>query len=217
MRRSAACAGPGRRRCCWARRCCCWTGAGRRRPRGPDRHPRPRGRRPRRARTFARATGRPPAPERLREHRGVAPAVRGVRSRVYVPDSESDRVDVIDPRRMRVVRRFRVGALPQHVTPSYDLRRLWVDNDAGHSLTPIDPASGRPGRPVAVTDPYNLYFTPRGDRAFVVAEALQRLDFRSPRTMRLRRSPCVRCPGVDTWTSRPTGATCWPVASSAHG
>lgn len=124
-------------------------------------------------------------------------AVRGVPNRVYVPDSESDRLVVIDPRRMRVIARYPVGALPQHVTPAYDLRRLWVDDDRGNSLTPIDPASGRPGRPVAVDDPYNLYFTPDGRRAIVVAEALRRLDFRSPRTMRLRRSLPVPCPGVD--------------------
>ncbi len=127
----------------------------------------------------------------------LAPVVRGVRARVYVPNSEANSVDVIGPRRMRVVRRFAVGALPQHVTPAYDLRRLWVDNDQGNSLTPIDPATGRPGRAVAVSDPYNLYFTPGAGSAIVVAEALQRLDFRSPDRMRLRRSLPVPCPGVD--------------------
>ena len=127
----------------------------------------------------------------------LSAVVRGFRSRVYAPDSASGTVEVIDPRSFRVVRTFSVGALPQHVTPAYDLRRLWVDNDQGNSLTPIDPATGRPGRPVAVTDPYNLYFTPDGRHAIVVAERLERLDFRDPRTMRLERSLRVPCPGVD--------------------
>jgi DNA-binding beta-propeller fold protein YncE len=109
----------------------------------------------------------------------------------------SNRVDVIDQRTFRVIRRIPVGTLPQHVTPSWDLKTLWVSNDKGNSLTAIDPRTSKVVRTVAVRDPYNLYFTPDGRRAIVVAEALQRLDFREPHTMRLRRSLPVRCPGVD--------------------
>ena len=43
--------------------------------------------------------------------------------------------------------------------PSYDLRTLWVNSDAGDSMTPIDPASGQPKAAVPITDPYNLSFT----------------------------------------------------------
>ena len=92
----------------------------------------------------------------------LAPAVRTYPARVYVPNSESNTVSVIDPHTYKVIDEFPVGALPQHVTPSYDLKTLWVDNDEGNSLTPIDPATGHPGKPVPVTDPYNLYFTPDG-------------------------------------------------------
>ncbi len=117
--------------------------------------------------------------------------------RVYVPNSLSNTVDVIDPRTYKVVRRFRTGALPQHVSPSHDLKTLWVDNDSSNTLTPIDPRTGKPGRPVPVRDPYNLYFTPDGRYAIVVAEALNRLDFRQAQTMRLRRSLRVGCSGID--------------------
>ncbi len=128
----------------------------------------------------------------------LSPVVRGFRSLVYVPNSKSNTVDEIDPRTYRIVRHFAVGALPQHVTPSYDLRTLWVDNDQGNSLTPIDPRNGRPGKPVSVADPYNLYFTPDGRYAIVVAERLKRLDFRSPHTMRIHHSLAVpSCAGVD--------------------
>jgi YVTN family beta-propeller protein len=116
---------------------------------------------------------------------------------VYVPDDDNARVVVIDPRTYQVLRTEKVGRLPQHVTPSYDLRTLWVDNDQGNSLTPIDPRTGRFGTPVPVTDPYNLYFTADGSRAVVVAERLRRLDFRDPRTMRLQHSLHVPCKGVD--------------------
>jgi YVTN family beta-propeller protein len=127
----------------------------------------------------------------------LSPVVRRFPSRVYVPNSESGTVEVIDPATRRVVDQFAVGRLPQHVVPSWDLRRLWVTNDESNTLTPIDPATGRPGRPVPVADPYNLYFTPDGSRAIVVAERLRRLDFRDPHTMRLRHALAVPCRGVD--------------------
>jgi len=128
----------------------------------------------------------------------LSPVVRGDPALVYVPNSLSNTVDVISQRTLKVVASFPVGALPQHVTPSYDLRTLYVDNDDGNSLTPIDPRTGKPGTPIPVEDPYNLYFTPDGRFAIVVAERLQRLDFRSPSTMRLVRSlPVPECPGVD--------------------
>src|SRR5439155_4394066 len=107
-------------------------------------------------------------------------------------------VDVIDPNTMKVVDHFDVGGLPNHVTPSWDLRTLYVDNTHGNSLTPIDPGTGRPRGPaIPVADPYNLYFTPDGRDAIVVAEALHRLDFRDPHTMALVASVPVPCQGVD--------------------
>ena len=127
----------------------------------------------------------------------LSPAVRRFPARVYVPNSESNTVDVIDPRTFRRVGRFPTGRQPQHVTPSWDLRTLYVGNNQGNSLTVVDPASGRPGKTIPVADPYNLYFTPDGRRAIVVAERLRRLDFREPHTMRLRHSLHVPCWGVD--------------------
>lgn len=128
----------------------------------------------------------------------LSAAVRGDPALVYVPNSMSNTVDVISQRSFSVIRQFATGALPQHVTPSWDLRTLYVDNDLGNSLTPVDPRSGRPGKPIPVTDPYNLYFTPDGRFAIVVAERMQRLDFRDPHTMRLIHSLSVpQCLGVD--------------------
>jgi YVTN family beta-propeller protein len=124
--------------------------------------------------------------------------VRHDPARVYVPNSQSNTVDVISQRTRRVVDRFAVGALPQHVTPSWDLRTLWVTNDLGNSLTPIDPRTGRHGRAVPVRDPYNLYFTADGRRAIVVAK-------RTARWTSAHRTPCgcatrlrvPQCSGID--------------------
>jgi YVTN family beta-propeller protein len=128
----------------------------------------------------------------------LSPAVRGVPPRVYVPNSASNTVDVVDQRTFKIVAHYAVGRLPQHVTPAYDLKTLWVDNDEGNSLTPVSPITGRPkGPPVPVADPYNLYFTPDGRYAIVVAERNGRLDFRFPHSMKLHHSLAVPCRGVD--------------------
>jgi DNA-binding beta-propeller fold protein YncE len=129
---------------------------------------------------------------------GLMPWVRHDPALVYVPNSESNTVDVISQKTGKIVEHFATGALPQHVTPSWNLRTLWVTNDAGNSLTPIDPRTGRHGRPVPVADPYNLYFTADGRRAIVVAERNHELDFRDPRTMKLTHAlKLPQCAGVD--------------------
>ena len=127
----------------------------------------------------------------------LSPAVAGMPTRVYVPNSEDATVDEIDPATLQVVKHFAVGKLPQHVVPSWDLQTLYVANDLGNSLTPIDPRTGEPGTPIPVEDPYNLYFTPDGTSAIVVAEARARLDFRDPHTFALQHSLAVPCKGVD--------------------
>jgi YVTN family beta-propeller protein len=116
---------------------------------------------------------------------------------VYVPNSDSNTVDVIDQRTFKVVRHFAVGALPQHVVPAWDLKTLYVTNDEGNSLTTIDPRTGKPGRTIPVDDPYNMYFTPDGRYAIIVAERLHRLDFRGAHSFNLHRSVTVPCAGVD--------------------
>jgi YVTN family beta-propeller protein len=132
----------------------------------------------------------------------LSPLVAKALPRVYVPNLKSNDVYVIDPATLKVVDRFRVGINPQHIVPSYDLKTLWVTNNAegrtDGSLTPIDPATGKPGQSIAVDDPYNMYFTPDGRSAIVVAEALKRLDFRDPQTMALQSSlPVPQCAGIN--------------------
>jgi len=132
----------------------------------------------------------------------VAAAAAGDLARVYVPNVKSNDVYVIDPATLKVVDKFKVGINPQHVVPGWDLRTLWVANNAegrtDGSLTPIDPKTGKPGKPVPVDDPYNMYFSPDGKSAIVVAEALKRLDFRDPQTMQLQYSlPTPNCGGIN--------------------
>ena len=76
--------------------------------------------------------------------------VREDLERVYVPNLRSGDVYVVDPSAMKVVDRFKVGIGPQHIVPSWDLKTLWVTNNAegrtDGSLTPIDPKTGKPSR-----------------------------------------------------------------------
>jgi YVTN family beta-propeller protein len=132
----------------------------------------------------------------------LSAAVSDALPRVYVPNVQSNDVYVIDPTTMKVVDRFKVGINPQHVVPSWDLKTLWVANNAegrtDGSLTPIDPATGKPGKPIVVDDPYNMYFTPDGHSAIVVAEARKRLDFRDAHSMQLQQSVATpQCDGIN--------------------
>jgi YVTN family beta-propeller protein len=132
----------------------------------------------------------------------LSAAVAGHRELVYVPHVQSNDVYVIDPETFKVVDKFKVGLNPQHVVPSWDLQTLWVTNNAERttkgSLTPIDPKTGKPGAPVDVADPYNMYYSPDGRSAIVVAEALKRLDFRDPATMKLQYSIVApKCAGIN--------------------
>jgi YVTN family beta-propeller protein len=134
-------------------------------------------------------------------HAGMlSPVVRDDPALVYVPNLGDGTVTVIDQHTLRVVSTFRTGRQPQHVVPAWDLRTLWVNNNSGNSLSPIDPRTGRLAGPaVPVADPYNLYFTPDGAYAMVIAEANHHIDFRDPHTMALRHSLDVGtdCAGVN--------------------
>jgi YVTN family beta-propeller protein len=117
----------------------------------------------------------------------LSSAVAGDSAYVYVPDTGSNDVYVIDQHTLKVIRHFAAGEEPQHVVPSYDLRTLYVTADIpGHgSITPIDPRTGLPERPLPIDDAYNLYFTPDGHYAIVVQEAYNRLAFYDPHTWKL--------------------------------
>ncbi|HEX3830225.1 MAG TPA: hypothetical protein VHV82_23400 [Sporichthyaceae bacterium] len=135
----------------------------------------------------------------------LAPILQNVTPRVWVPNSDGHSVSEIDPATFGVIRTFDVGRNPQHVVPSWDLRTLWVNNDKGNSLTPIDALTGVVGAPVDVHDPYNLYFTPDGKSAVVMASADKQIVFRDPHTMAIQQALPVPCDGVNHADFSPDG------------
>jgi YVTN family beta-propeller protein len=150
--------------------------------------------------TSPRPSATTPARVNVYAHDGagkIQGAARRARSLVYVPNTLSNTLQVIDPRTYKVIARYRTGHEPQHVVPSWDLETLWVNDDLGNDLIPINPRTGVPGAKVPVADPYNLYFTPDGAHALVMAERLHRIDVRDPHTMALQRSLHVPCEGIN--------------------
>jgi YVTN family beta-propeller protein len=127
----------------------------------------------------------------------LSATARRAKDLVYVPNNTTDTVQVIDPKTFTVIATYPTGAEPQHVVPSWDMKTLWVNDDVGNDLVPIDPLTGKPGPAVRVEDPYNLYFTPDGTHALVMAERLDRIDVRNPKTMALQRSLSVPCQGIN--------------------
>ncbi len=127
----------------------------------------------------------------------LSPAVQGFPSLVYVPNSKSNSVSIVDPKTFKVIRSFPVGKEPQHVVPSWDLKKLWVAQDLQDQLTLIDPATGQKGETIHVDDPYNVYFTPDGKYSIICAEREKRLDFRDSQTMKVVHRIPVPCDGVN--------------------
>ncbi|HSP09890.1 MAG TPA: YncE family protein [Candidatus Dormibacteraeota bacterium] len=119
--------------------------------------------------------------------------------RVYVPNSSSNTVDVIDPRTFKVVDRYAAGSIPHHITPAWDLGALYVENEGSSSLTVLDIHTGRPtGQVISIPFPYNLYFTPDGTKAIDVVERFRRIEFRDPRNgWKLLKSVGIPWPGAD--------------------
>ena len=115
-------------------------------------------------------------------------AVLGAKEYVYVPSNDAGTVTVIDQATMTVIDHFAVGRLAQHVVPSWDLRTLYATASDSNRLVPIDPMTGKPGKPISVAAPYNLYFTPDGTTAVVMAERLNMMNYYDTATWTLVRS-----------------------------
>lgn len=127
----------------------------------------------------------------------LSETVKKYPSYIYVPNSKSNSVSIIDPKTYHVIRSFPVGREPQHVIPSWDLKKLWVAQDLQDQLTLIDPATGEKGQTIRVEDPYNMYYTPDGKYAIICAERERRLDFRDAQTMKVVKRVRVPCDGIN--------------------
>ncbi|GAA4683475.1 hypothetical protein GCM10023215_17320 [Pseudonocardia yuanmonensis] len=138
----------------------------------------------------------------------LSDAAKAAKPLVYVPHTKSGEVRVIDPATFATVGTYRLGGELQHVVPSWDMRTLYATDDILNKVVPFDPVTGRPGAPIPVQDPYNMYFTPDGSTAISVAEAQKRLVFYDPRTWAQQGDlPTPDCAGIDHADFTPDGRT----------
>ena len=131
----------------------------------------------------------------------------------YVPSNDDGSVTVIDQATFQIVDHYTVGKLVQHVVADWDFKMLYATASDSNRLVAIDPATGKRGRSIPVAAPYNLYFTPDGSKAVVMAERLNRIDFYDRLTWKkVASTRTANCDGVNhaDWSADETFflATC---------
>jgi YVTN family beta-propeller protein len=155
--------------------------------------------------------GMPPVPDAHNVYADAAAnmlndVTRRAKPLVYVPHTRSGDVWVIDPATFQVVGRYPAGVEVQHVVPSWDMRTLYATDDRGNTVTPFNPETGLPGPRIPVIDPYNMYFSPDGRAAIVVAEARRKLIWYDQRTWKIEKELAVpQCAGIDHADFTPNG------------
>jgi len=127
----------------------------------------------------------------------LSPAVAGLPERVYVPNELDNTISVIDATSFKVVATLRTGRVPEHLTPDWDMSRLYVSNYASPFLTVVDPHTQKVVSPIPAASPYNLYFSPDGSTAIVMAEDVNRIDFYNRRTWQLIKRLPIKWAGID--------------------
>ena len=89
---------------------------------------------------------------------------------------------------------------------------MYANASGSNQLVSIDPTTGKRGAAIHVDAPYNLYFTPDGTKAVVMAERKNRIDYYDSQTWKLLRSIHAPCDGVNHADWSPDGrwflATC---------
>jgi len=115
----------------------------------------------------------------------VSAAIKDDPAYVYVPNSYgAPNTTVIDQRTHKVIRVLPSGTLSQHVSPTWDLKSLYVEASVANQLVGINPKSGQIASRTPVVRPYNLYFTPDGRRGIVMEEVANEIVFTDPHTFK---------------------------------
>ena len=128
----------------------------------------------------------------------MSPNVAGDKPYVYVPSAAQNGagwVDVIDQATMKVIDLYKAGSISQHVVPSWDMNTLYVTASAANELVPIDPTTGKPGAPIPVKRPYNLYFSPDGTKAVVQEEQNNKIVYYDTSTWKELKAVPATCGG----------------------
>ena len=96
---------------------------------------------------------------------------------IFVLNSLSASVSVIDPKTWQVTRQIPTGKQPHHLYLTPDEKSIIVANAGGDSLSFIDPKTAQVQRVVRGTvDPYHLRFSPDMKWFITVANRLDHID-----------------------------------------
>jgi len=142
-------------------------------------------------------------------------SVAAVPERVYVPNVGDGTVVVVDSDTFRIVDRYAVGENPYHVTPSWDLKKLYVNNEATSSLTEIDPKTGKPTGFVSVPTRITCTSPRTGRRRSWWSSACRLWSFATPILGGCSEASTSLFQAWTTWTSPPRATTSSPAASGA--
>ena len=86
----------------------------------------------------------------------------------------------------------------EHIAPDWDLGLLYAASEVTNILTVIDPRSVKVVKTITgIEDPYNLYFTPDGTKAIVVAERKRKLVFHERKTWKTLKTLPIGPFGID--------------------
>jgi DNA-binding beta-propeller fold protein YncE len=107
----------------------------------------------------------------------MSPNTEGALNYVYVPSNDDGSITVIDQNTLKIVDKYPTGGrLLQHVVAGYDMKYLYANVSGGNYLKVIDPRTGKPVDQIPVDAPYNLYWSPDGTKAIVMAERIDRIN-----------------------------------------
>jgi YVTN family beta-propeller protein len=88
--------------------------------------------------------------------------------RIYVANSDDDKISVIDPSTNTVVGEIKVSANPHGIVPSLDKKRFYVSSESKDVLDVVDRATGKILRSVPLgRRPNNVAITPDGRHVYV--------------------------------------------------
>jgi YVTN family beta-propeller protein len=103
----------------------------------------------------------------------------------FVINSNSASIDEINVETHALIREVPVYREPHHMALTPDGRSLVVGDTAGNALFFLDPRTGLPQRRIAMSDPYQIVFSPNGQLLTVAGLARNQIDIYDGHTMQL--------------------------------
>ncbi|HTR16479.1 MAG TPA: PQQ-binding-like beta-propeller repeat protein [Acetobacteraceae bacterium] len=115
----------------------------------------------------------------------MLPAAAHARGLAFVVNSNDATVSLIDVETQRELRRVPMLREPHHMALTPDHKSLLIGDTTGNALFFLDPHTGAVQRRLAVSDPYQLVFSPDGTRLTVAGLARNQIDIYDAATYRL--------------------------------